>query len=184
MTVDLITLSQSGDVDATLELVNKFKPLLKKYAFKLNFDDAYDDLLLDFLILIKAIQIQNLKNCSEGALITYIQKSIFNSYIKQSLRIKKLRNISLYSDLSDSELYYVESSYSNIDDYSDLEFQCFDHILTKPEALIIKMIYRSGYSASEIAIMCGISRQAVNQTKNRALKKLERLYSDKLEKIT
>lgn len=182
MTADLIAQSQSGEVDATLELVNKFKPLLRKYAFKLNFDDAYDDLLLDFLILMKSIPLQYLKSCSEGTLITYIQKSIYYSYIKHSIRIKKLRNISLYSDLKEGELYHIEAKTAIFDDYADIDMQGFGQLLTKSELLIIKMIYYSGYSVSEIAIICGISRQAVNQTKIRALKKLKNLYSDKLVK--
>jgi hypothetical protein len=82
MTADLITQSQSGEVDAMLELVNKFKSLLRKYEFNLKFDDAYDNLLLDFLILMKSIPLQFLESCSEGMLITYIQKKTYNSYIK------------------------------------------------------------------------------------------------------
>lgn len=182
MTADLIALSQTGNVDATLELVNKFKPLLRKYAYKLNFDDAYYDLLVDFLELIKNIQLNYLENRSEGALISYIQKSMYNNYIKESIKIKKLRNISTYSDLSESELYYIDSKNCCYDDYPNLDVQFFDRLLSRPESLIIKMIYYSGYSVSEIAFICGVSRQAVNQTKNRALKKLKNLYSDKLVK--
>lgn len=181
MKADLIALSHSGNEDATLELINNFQPLLKKYAFILNYDDAYEELLIDFLELISRIHLDRLRIYSEGTIVSYIQKSIHHSYIKQSKRIKKLRNISLHSDLSESELYYLESATSHIDNYFNLDEQCFDHLLTKPESLIIKMIYCNGFSVSEIATSCGISRQAVNQTKKRALKKLENLFSDKLE---
>ncbi len=180
MTADLIALSQSGDTDATLELVNKFNPLLRKYAFNLNFDDAYDDLLLDFLEILNNVHLNNLTNCSEGILVSYIHKSLFNSYIKESKRIKKLRNIMLNSELSDSELYYIEALRPHYDSYNELDKHIISQILTKPESIIIKMLYFSDYSVAETARLCGVSRQAVNQTKNRALKKLRDQYRDKL----
>ena len=182
MIADLIDLSQSGNVDATLELVNRFNPLLRKYTYRLNFDDAYDELLVDFLVLIKTIQFHTFSICTEGAVVSYIHKSIYNSYIKLSKRINKLRNIQLFSDLDENELYYIESIYSRNDDYSFLDTQCFELFLSRPEASIIKMIFYSGYSISETALICGISRQAVNQTKKRALTKLKALYLDKLVK--
>ena len=48
MTVDMIVQSQSGRKISTLTLVTKFEPLLRKYAYLLNYDDAYNDLLVDF----------------------------------------------------------------------------------------------------------------------------------------
>jgi hypothetical protein len=52
MTIDIIVRSQGGDGDATLLLIEKFNPLLKKYAYKLSYDDAYNDLLLNFIELL------------------------------------------------------------------------------------------------------------------------------------
>jgi RNA polymerase sigma factor (sigma-70 family) len=49
-----------------------------------------------------------------------------------------------------------------------------DQVLTKLELSIVKMIYISGYTVKEIAGIYGISRQAVNQTKKRALQTLEK----------
>jgi len=54
MTAELISRSQTGDKTATLELIEKFHPLLKKYAFRLFYDDAYDELLVDFVGLLQA----------------------------------------------------------------------------------------------------------------------------------
>jgi DNA-directed RNA polymerase specialized sigma subunit len=42
------------------------------------------------------------------------------------------------------------------------------------------MIYFTGYTVTEIASFYGTSRQAVNQMKNRVLKKLRNAFSDKL----
>ncbi len=41
------------------------------------------------------------------------------------------------------------------------------------------MIYYSGYTVAETAYVIGISRQAVNQIKKRALRKLKTIFSDK-----
>ena len=51
MIADLITQSHVGNADATIALINKFNPLLKKYTYQLHGDDAYDDLLVDFIQL-------------------------------------------------------------------------------------------------------------------------------------
>ena len=54
--------SQGGDKQAMLWLVNKFEPTLKKYARKLNTEDAYNDLVADFLESILRINGINIKN--------------------------------------------------------------------------------------------------------------------------
>lgn len=35
---------QMGDQTAKLEIINQFRPLLRKYAYKLNYEDAFYDL--------------------------------------------------------------------------------------------------------------------------------------------
>jgi len=62
MTIDTIIQSQSGRKISTLELVKKFEPLLKKYAYLLDYDDAYNDLLVDYLELIKKMNVSLLRN--------------------------------------------------------------------------------------------------------------------------
>ena len=49
-------------------------------------------------------------------------------------------------------------------------------VLTKKEAYIMKLLYVYYLSVSEVADYMKISRQAVNQSKNRALKKIKELY--------
>jgi hypothetical protein len=62
MTADLINQSQTGNNDATLALIEKFNTLLKKYAYKLFYDDAYSDLLVDFIELLHNIQLDHLRD--------------------------------------------------------------------------------------------------------------------------
>jgi DNA-directed RNA polymerase specialized sigma subunit len=51
----LLARAQQGDDEAMLELINRFQPLLKKYAKKLRYDDAYEDCLLFFIELVKTM---------------------------------------------------------------------------------------------------------------------------------
>ena len=180
MTVDIIIKSQGGDGNATLMLIEKFSPLLKKYAFKLSYEDAYNDLLLDFIELLHNMQIENIHNKSEGSMVSYICTSVHSSYIKKLIEVKRLRNILLYSDLNDNELYYIEAISATNDVYQEYELSFIKKILTKQELSVISMIYFTGYTVTEIANFYGTSRQAVNQMKNRALKKLRNTFSDKL----
>lgn len=46
---------QEGNEDSMLELINDFKPLFKKYAHKLNKDDAENDFTAYFIELIRKI---------------------------------------------------------------------------------------------------------------------------------
>jgi RNA polymerase sigma factor (sigma-70 family) len=186
MTADLIAQSQTGSNDATLALIEKFNPLLKKYTYKLFYDDAYSDLLVDFIELLHNIKLGHLHDKSEGSLVSYICTSVRSSYIRRSIAINKLHNLMPYSDLNDNELYCIEAASAVSDTYFKYELPGVDQVLTKSESSIIKMIYLSGYTIKETACIFGITRQAVNQMKKRALKKLENLYSDKLycQKVT
>ena len=52
-------------------------------------------------------------------------------------------------------------------------------ILNKWEYEVVYMIYICGYSAASIARITNRTRQSVNQTKNRALKKLKDSFDRK-----
>lgn len=173
MTVDLIVQSQKGDNYAVLKLIRNFDPLLKKYAFKLHYDDAYNDLLSDFIELLSKIRLNRIRNTSEGILVSYIRTAIHSSYIKKLIGLKKAHNFIPFSALSGVELYYAEAVSATSDTYgSKLELIGIDQILTKSETNIIRMIYFYGYTVTEIAAISGISKQAISKKKRRALQKL------------
>ncbi|WP_443217552.1 sigma factor-like helix-turn-helix DNA-binding protein [Sporolactobacillus sp. CQH2019] len=52
-------------------------------------------------------------------------------------------------------------------------------VLTEKESYIMKLLYVYYLSVNEVADFMKISRQAVNQSKNRALKKLKGIYLNK-----
>lgn len=180
MLADLIARSQAGKSNATIMIIRKFNPLLKKYAYKLYYEDAYYDLLTDFIELIHNVQLESMHDKSDGSFISYIHKSIYDSYIKRSVNLKKLNNIVLYSDLSDNQLFYIETVSATSDIYFEHELPVLQKVMTKSELEVINMLYLRGYTVTETACDLGVTRQAVNQMKKRALKKLQILYVDKL----
>ncbi|MCB8818091.1 RNA polymerase sigma factor [Desulfosporosinus shakirovi] len=181
MTKDLIVQLQTGDNGATLTLVKKFDPLLQKYAYRL-YDDAYNDLLSDLIELLNKIRLDCIRGTSEGIIVSYICTSIRNSYIKRLIELKKLHNFVPYSALSDSELYYVEAALATSDPYFKVELTGIESVLTESELSIVKMIYLLGYTVTETTFIYRISRQAVNQTKKRALKRLEKWFEQASDK--
>lgn len=179
MIIDEIVKIQNGCNDSTLKLIEKFNPLLKKYSHSLYYEDAYDDLLVDFIELLIKIKVEKIQNKDDGCIISYLTTSIHSSYIKKLIKIKQLRNYTIYSELTEKELYYIDSLTATNDTYINTDFDLLKKVLTNPEFTIIKMIFYKGYSVTETAIAIGITRQAVNQMKNRALKKLKIIFTDK-----
>lgn len=176
MTLDMIIQSQLGNQQAFLELVEKFKLLLRKYANLLNYEDAYNDLVLDFLVLIKKINITQLRQINEGSIIVYIQKSLKNCYVKRSKsnQIYAGKNL-FFCDLTGNQI--VETSLKlAINDKDEMENYFIRKSLKETEYLVIYLYYYYGFSVQEIAKIKNVSRQAINQTKKKALKKLQSLY--------
>lgn len=173
MIIDEIVKIKKDNNDSMLKLIEKFNPILKKYSYRLYYEDAYNDLLLDFIELLIIMSTKKIRNTEDGCLVSYITNSIHNSYIKKLIKIKHLKNFTMYSDLSESELYYIDSITATNDIYENTDIDTLKKFLTNPEFITIKMIFYEGYSVIEIASFLGISRQAVNQMKNRALKKLK-----------
>ncbi len=179
MIIDEIIKIQRGNNDSTLKLIEKFNPTLKKYAHSLSYEDAYSDLLVDFIELLSRIKVEKIQNKADGCMISYLTTSIHSSYIKKLIKIKQMRNFTIYSDLTEKELYYIDSLTATNDTYINTDFDLLRKTLTDSEFTIIKMIFYRGYSVAETAGAMGITRQAVNQMKNRALKKLKTIFTDK-----
>ena len=75
MLSEAIASAQHNNPDSLLALIEKFKPLLKKYAYKLHYEDAYYDLQLDFIQIV--LSIKNVNQCKKRAeqkLRTYYEK--------------------------------------------------------------------------------------------------------------
>lgn len=142
MLVNRILEAQAGSHEAILHLIKQFNPLLKKYARKLCYDDAYNDLLVEFLSLMKQLNIDKLHNHSDGGIVLYVSKSVYSIYVHQSKAIYKyIQKVRPISTLSEEEQYYVEVLLSSLDDYDMLYTLNLEKILNHHELLIIYFIF-------------------------------------------
>ena len=85
-----------------------------------------------------------------------------------------MQNVLLIEDLSDGQKVKLAS---NTDDFAVLmaDSYLFDSsAISETESKILKLIFIGGYSAAEIAKIENITRQAVNQTKKRALEQIRK----------
>ncbi len=173
MIIDNVRNGQCGNQQAVLDLIDKFTPLLKKYARELKTEDAYYDLQAEFLELILCIDCNKLRETSDGAMVQYLSQSIYHAYIKlrRHLIDNKVPTISA-DELTDSILYQNSIIYENHCNLFDIPHT----LLTPQEANIFYQICILGHSSAELARKNKISRQAVNQTKQRAISKLRRFF--------
>ncbi len=62
------------------------------------------------------------------------------------------------------------------DTYDEILIETLKQVLTEKEFSYVYQIVFQGHTAEQVAEKLGISKQAVNQSKNRALNKLRELY--------
>lgn len=178
MLKDSIADAQQKDSEATLFLIEKFKPLLKKYAYKLHYEDAYYDLQLDFIRIIQDIKLDMRTKESEGALVNYICNSVHHAYCK---RLKYIMDRSVPMAELDA-LANAESSNllksTSMQDASDFSLD-LAAVLTEKERRIIELAYGYQLSSAEIARNLHTTRQNINQCKKRAERKLRKYYEER-----
>lgn len=172
MLCDLICNAQKGDKEAMLELIQKFSPLFRKYARKLNYEDAYEDIILFYMEMIRSVNLERIASLEDGAVISYINVSIINYYNKRVRQIIRCEKEVALSDLTEEQKYYVEARAAKLNQTDFFEELGIKSLLSEKEYQIIYQIYEEGYTAAEIARISQQSRQSVNQLKQRALKKI------------
>ena len=176
MTVSLILQAQQGDSDATMALIEQFNCPLKKYAFKLHYEDAYHDLRADFIALIKNIRLDRIADKSTRAMVAYIYTAIYNSYIKKLINLQRRQQYEFlsYEALSEREKHDLAVASATDDSHPRLELTSLVQVLTKRELLVLKMFFQFQYRIPEIASIWGVREQTVRRTRKRALKKLSK----------
>lgn len=173
MVCDLIDKAQKGDKEAMLFLIKKFEPLLKKYAKKLNYEDAYEDIMLYFIELIDGFRLNKFEELKDERIVAYINISVINYFRKRVKKIVEMKREIVLSALTQEQEYYVEVQTAKSDCVEAFTEYGFDKILNQNERRLIYLVYVKGYTTAEIARMSNKSRQAVNQLKTRALKKIK-----------
>ena len=170
--------------DHVAELIAFFNPLLKKYAYLLNYEDAYDELQIKLIELIYNLDLKQLKRTDNYTLLSYIKTCIHNCYIQKS---KKYAEYTFYNrfigEMSEESAFSIESQFSTLDTYQDFHARFYRLFLTQSECEIIFYLFYKQFTVSETAKAKKISRQAVNQLKLSALKKLRAKLKNDLQKV-
>ena len=165
----LIKESQNKNKDATMKIIEKFRPLINKYARKLNYDGADTDLTISLIKLIKKFLVDKSELLQKDkAIVSYIFVSIKNEYIRLSQK---------YGKVFQTEIHCKDDIINNLQGHDDVyDFIIEDLLkeLPKLQGEILSGIFLLNIKEVELAKSLNISRQAVNSTKRRALKNLKK----------
>lgn len=172
----LITESKDGNQDSTEAILVTFTPVIKKYSFLLHEEDAESELQLFLLELIAKIPVTLLENNNDGKIVNYITRSIGNHYNHLVSQIIKEKNTLPLSSFSEERQHNILNSLYRFDESDFALIETLKKELTPNEYDIIVLRYFEQYTIQEIADIKGISRQAVNQMHNRAIKRLQKVF--------
>lgn len=162
-----VVLSQDGDKEAMLSIIDKFMPLIKNLSYKLRYEDAKSELIYALIDVIKNIPVREndyLKD--EKCIVGYINKSLRNRYIHLSQKnyITGVMETCLEMEIK------IEESYDNIEDLIMIE-QLLKKLPHKHRE-VMKGIYIENKKQTEIASELKLSRQAINKMKRQAIEHL------------
>lgn len=163
---ELIKNTKKGDDQSLIDIICKFKQTIKKFTRNLHYEEAETDLIIALIEIIKNIRLDNFKNKSDGAIVNYIYRSMENKKIDLFRKdVKGVREeVEINLDILEDEESY---------EYDDRLFiKSLLDTLTNIQKRVIVDKYIRGYSDNEIAIRMNILRQAVNRSKNRAIKSI------------
>jgi len=128
-------------------------------------------LLAFFIKLIRVTRFDHLKNTSDGALVNYIHVSVQNEYLR-ILKKSSTSEFILIDDLYEATRLNIYADMS-AEDLPNTMWPDIRNLLSEHEFITLYLIYEYRYDILDISRIFGSSRQAVNQTKKRALKKLK-----------
>lgn len=172
---ELLKKAQERDQDCCYLIIRRFKGLIKKYAKKLSYEDAENDLVCYFVELIYTFPLQKFREDEEGRIISYISSCIVNRYYFLLKKIIEKKNELYILEMSEEQQYMIEAKLSCYDSYENLFLEDIQKQLSKKEWYLLKSIYLQGLSPSEVAKKEGVTRQAINQAKLRILVKLRHM---------
>lgn len=182
MLIGKISNAQQGNQSDMLFLIEKFTPLLRRYARKLHTEDALSELILAFIELVQYFKIDAMKCTSDGAIVNYIAVSIRNEY---NMRLRKevtaTEEFVSWDDYIEANLHQagVINPLDEIDQGSFVEFLSQFSTLSEKEKFVLTAVYQNGYSSTALSEVLQTSKQNINQIKLRAQKKIkERLKTE------
>ena len=176
----LIRLAQENDENAMLEIIGKFQPLINKYFKKSYYnEDMKNELILKLIEVVKIeLKQNNLLNRNEGSLVNYIVASLYHQYLAISDKTDKKSKFE-FSREDDIIIKLIDfhKSYSDKNIEKFILYDSFREILTEREFYCLYFIEYMGYTAEDLAVIWGVTRQACNQCKKRAHDKIKKHFS-------
>lgn len=169
---NLIVRAGNNDNGAMMELLEMFRPLITGYARKLNYEDAYEDVRLEFIRVVRLMGSGRMHETEDGAVISYIKECMSNFYKKRVQKVVRSKKEIVFSELTEEQTYYVDAQLTTMDEEDIFLAFGMDHLLNAREEKVLYLIYVKGNSSAEIAKDWHKSRQAVNQLKKRAIQKI------------
>lgn len=162
---ELVEKAKTGEDQYLVEIINNFNGTIKKFSRELNYEEAETDLVIGLIEKINTINLNNFKK-NDGIIINYIYNSLKNKKI--DLFRKYVKGINTEIELN----FNITEDISNAQIEDKICMKILLQSLNKYQRTILKYKFINGFSDKEIASKLNISRQAVNRTKNRALKQL------------
>ena len=165
---NLLKEAKAHNQDSLAEIISRFSPLIRKYSYSLNYEDAESDLVVSMIQLIYDMPVFN----NDGQAVQYISKSMNHAYIKLLKGLIQRR---------ENEILYDPDTFKNLQrlsesgDEKDLDILSALEQLTHNQKWVIKYKFFYMLPDKEIMKRLNISRQAVYKNKINALKKLREI---------
>ncbi|MEG2290714.1 MAG: helix-turn-helix domain-containing protein [Clostridium sp.] len=163
----LIKRAKSGDKESMKLLLIKFEPIINSLSWKIKDECGRTDLTIFFIKLVYRIKLINMINSSDGALVTYIQQSLYREYY----RLNKTNSI--------IEVELTDTFKVDCNEYKDIEHEMFlnelvvGKVINEKQKCVLLKKYYDEYTDQEIATDLCISRQAVSKIHKVAIKHLK-----------
>lgn len=140
-----------------------------------TFEYHFDSLSVFYHHTFERLPDQRIRLRNDGAMLNYIKRAIHNQNIVFLKEQRKLRESEVACD-QESFISLFDDKLSDNNEFNDILLQdAMMDVLSEKERICIEMIVLRGFTAQHVADMLGVTKQAVNQCKNRALAKLKDL---------
>lgn len=158
---------QKGETEVLLKIISKFNPIINKYNRLFLYDDISSELIIAIIEALKKLKLEKIK--SSGQLVVYISTVIKNKYIdlvhaNQTPDFEVLTNNIIASMSLTCEIKNLDSKL-NVNDLIKS--------LTKEQKWVIEEMFLFEKTESKLAKNKNVTKQAINNMKKRAFKKLK-----------
>ena len=173
----LLERAQKGDEEAVIELFFKFRPTIKNLGKKLNYEEAEADLIIIFLEAIKKVDLRGFHVKSDGAIVNYLYFFLKNRSVNLFKKhvLRKIETTELELDI------IADNAACTVDD--KIFVSMLLNSLQPMQREVIKRKFLQESTDKGIALSLGVSRQAVNRTKNRGLNNLRKILWERGDEL-